>query len=662
MRYTKKSNSGYTLQELIGVISIILALAAVSILATSLTRCAMRESALNREITLTNSAYQNFLAAGGPPGTTKEEILADLHEPYNGVGPFLIAGVNSTLAEDMQWEDSVKRFIRVPGWTCANAGSGGGSGTPTPAPSSTPSGSSTPTPTASPTPSPTPLIDLTISAPAYMEMWSYGTVTLQVASLTGSTIPGATITVPMPTGFYNVLPSAPADDMTAFIEEEGTFEEAALGYGYPDVASMLADWGYASEQEMATDWYGGIWLNTFTWTGDVTSGGETIEIEVFVNDQANTASPNLLPATVVASELTDTKSASVLVVNPGALSTLQVTQSFVPPSIAYGGTATLVTTISSLAGPMDGSLVVTLPSLTVTTMDSNADYSTAGEIHWSGNTASQTITTGISAPGWGDYGANAVISTSSGSANAYAQLHVDAPSPPPDITSVFVAGGQTEFTSGDFMPLEFTANNGPFTSVEWRWAWNEYQFFGNTLASNIAPEFNGEYYGDWVYKVWAQVGNITGTTSSNSFGGALQPGDTGAASGGASTGGYNISGDQLLSITIHPKPVIRNQPSFDGSRVFTDPYPWQSVQWYVGADPVASGDSLYLPLQAPESPDTVGSVTLGSQTYYSGNTISVWGRATNHMGRYIDSAPVTCTVPYYQWDTYPFGWVWVPTP
>jgi len=642
---------GYSLPELLGVISIILGLAALVILSTGLTRCALLESAINREVALTNGAYQNYIAAGGPTRSTKADILACLHATYNGVGPFLIESRgHDLLGSNIIWDETTKNFKRDPLWTCAS-----GSGSP-------PSG--TPTPYAGPTATPTatPAIALTISAPATVEIWTYATAHVTITSPTGVAISGAHLEVAMPAGISNVIPTTPEEDMAAFIASEGTFEEAALGYGYADVAAMLADNGYATEQEMATDWYGGVWTESFTWGGDIPASGTSADFQIYVWDAALIDTTATLTANANASPLSATKSTSINIVGPGALTGFQITNTFVPASIPFGGTSNLVTTISSLSGAMNGSLSVTIPFLTVTSMDSNADYSTAGEIHWTGNTAAITITTGVSSAGWGDYGSTATIGSDSGSHSVYAQLHVDSPGSPPDITSVFVTNGQIEFTSGDYIPLDFTATGAPFTQSSWRWGWNQYFIFGTDVGNAVyAPETDF----DWNFVFWVQVGNAVGITSSNSFGGVIHPGDTGATSGGAWSGGYNNSGDQLLSIRVYPAPVISSTLDFDGSRVWSQAdHSYQTIQWYLGMQgdtsnpigtgvPSPAGNSYWLPLtEPPNNPlggasSTVGSVTIGSQTFYSGNTIPIWGRASNNMGRYVDSTTVMCTVPYY---------------
>jgi len=91
---------GFTLVELLGVVAIIAVLATVSITSISGAVQGGRVASSKRQIQSLNSAYQNFLAAGGtvPTGTTDTAVVFNaltnvvkLPESNQTVGPFLLS-------------------------------------------------------------------------------------------------------------------------------------------------------------------------------------------------------------------------------------------------------------------------------------------------------------------------------------------------------------------------------------------------------------------------------------------------------------------------------------------------------------------------------------------------------------------------------------------
>lgn len=89
---------GFTLVELLGVVAIIAVLATVSITSISGAVQGGRVAASNRQIQTLNSAYQNYLAAGGSTAETSAAnvmtvLQARINLPASNqlIGPFLLA-------------------------------------------------------------------------------------------------------------------------------------------------------------------------------------------------------------------------------------------------------------------------------------------------------------------------------------------------------------------------------------------------------------------------------------------------------------------------------------------------------------------------------------------------------------------------------------------
>ena len=91
----KLNTKGFTLVELLGVVAIIAVLATVSITSISGAIQGGREASAKRQIQTLNSAYQNFLAAGGVKPANKAAAYTALQgnvqlTPSTAVGPFLL--------------------------------------------------------------------------------------------------------------------------------------------------------------------------------------------------------------------------------------------------------------------------------------------------------------------------------------------------------------------------------------------------------------------------------------------------------------------------------------------------------------------------------------------------------------------------------------------
>lgn len=94
----KLATKGFTLVELLGVVAIIAVLATVSITSISGAIQGGREAAAKRQIQTLNSAYQNYLAAGGvAAGNTASAVITELTSTVTlpgssqTVGPFLLS-------------------------------------------------------------------------------------------------------------------------------------------------------------------------------------------------------------------------------------------------------------------------------------------------------------------------------------------------------------------------------------------------------------------------------------------------------------------------------------------------------------------------------------------------------------------------------------------
>jgi prepilin-type N-terminal cleavage/methylation domain-containing protein len=92
------NTKGFTLVELLGVVAIIAVLATVSITSISGAIQGARESASKRQIQTLNSAYQNYLAAGGvAAGNSATAVITELTSTVTlpgstqTVGPFLLS-------------------------------------------------------------------------------------------------------------------------------------------------------------------------------------------------------------------------------------------------------------------------------------------------------------------------------------------------------------------------------------------------------------------------------------------------------------------------------------------------------------------------------------------------------------------------------------------
>ena len=100
----KLNTKGFTLVELLGVVAIIAVLATVSITSISGAIQGGREASAKRQIQTLNSAYQNYLAAGGSAtGQTLTSINTALQAALplpnssQSVGPFLTAPFATTV-------------------------------------------------------------------------------------------------------------------------------------------------------------------------------------------------------------------------------------------------------------------------------------------------------------------------------------------------------------------------------------------------------------------------------------------------------------------------------------------------------------------------------------------------------------------------------------
>lgn len=131
---------GYSLVELLGVVAIISILAAIAILGVGLTRCALLESAVSRQVQSLNSAYQSYISVGGPTSPDMAVVLQSLHVKYNNVGPFLPSETDSILNQYIVFDG---KFLKDPDWVCLSPIT---PSAPTPIPTPGP----TPTPTATP--------------------------------------------------------------------------------------------------------------------------------------------------------------------------------------------------------------------------------------------------------------------------------------------------------------------------------------------------------------------------------------------------------------------------------------------------------------------------------------------------------------------------------
>ena len=100
------STKGFTLVELLGVVAIIAVLATVSITSISGAIQGGREAAAKRQIQTLNSAYQNYLAAGGVTTTSDAQVAINtltsavqLPNSTQTVGPFLLSAPNATVLD-----------------------------------------------------------------------------------------------------------------------------------------------------------------------------------------------------------------------------------------------------------------------------------------------------------------------------------------------------------------------------------------------------------------------------------------------------------------------------------------------------------------------------------------------------------------------------------
>lgn len=129
---------GFTLVELLGVIAIIALMATVVISSIQGAVDTARASAAARQIQILNSAYQTYIASGGPvlaDVTTVDEAVGELLKPLpmgnitKPIGPFLIAAEVSDIYTPM---------IPVQGTSTLNFTPGSGfaliAATPVPAP------------------------------------------------------------------------------------------------------------------------------------------------------------------------------------------------------------------------------------------------------------------------------------------------------------------------------------------------------------------------------------------------------------------------------------------------------------------------------------------------------------------------------------------------
>jgi len=132
-----KGEGGFTMFEVLGVIAVVAALSTVVILAADW-GCAVKESGIARQEQVINSAYQNFIAAGGEPQENAAAALESLKEPIYGVGPFLPDDVQMVVRR-CSGEESELQLVDN---NFTYGGDGGSSVTPDP--------SASPAPTASP--------------------------------------------------------------------------------------------------------------------------------------------------------------------------------------------------------------------------------------------------------------------------------------------------------------------------------------------------------------------------------------------------------------------------------------------------------------------------------------------------------------------------------
>jgi len=440
--------SAFSLPEVLGAVAIILVLATLAVLGLGLTRCAMKESALTRELQLTNSAYQNYISAGGPALSDKPTILEALKHKYNNVGPFLIAGQgdNTELIDGMIFENN--GFVKSPSWECSPVT--GVPATPTPTPAA-----STPTPT----PTPNPDLTVTINADnSNILVGDWVQISVEIVSPSNQSLSNVALSVPIPASFSSsMLTSSPSEDMDAFLAAEGSFDQFAINMGFvtfdssalvqvtdqfasdngngtfenlasewyagqtiddarkilardlglltptgADMQWLLTTWEYGSEQELASDWYG-VWSPTsnFTWVGDIPSGGITKTFWA----QGVQAGHGNFSATATLQSTSSSSSASVGV-NCTEPVVINSTVTFSASAIGVGETSNLVVTLStsnSSATQMDVS--VSFPGLDVVTPDSKAVYS-GSSFTFSGSTASETFTTVVRAPSSGTFTAD----------------------------------------------------------------------------------------------------------------------------------------------------------------------------------------------------------------------------------------------------------------
>lgn len=386
------STKGYSLIELLAVIAIVLILAAGAILGIGLSRCALNDTALNREIQLINSAYQNYIATGGPTSDSKNVIMAALDSQYNGVGPFLIEGDSSGtyLRPYVDWDNQGKKFVKSPSWSCW------GSSAPIPTPTPTP------TPTPIPTPSPTPAGNgvLTLNGPANISGSDVGTMT--VSLVPDTFVANETITVTAPYNF-TILPQG-VQDATSFIAAKtlpvlgyvGTFEEMAQivlnenwFYGFVDDNGVLTAAGLAAAWGVA-NWEDGIAANfpgssTFTWTGEVPETGVSLDF-TFKGLYEDTQ-----PFVAVG---TTTGTNAERQVGYYTTSDVIISSGFNPAYISSGGGSTLLVTLVSPTGADQAvELDITYPAaLTVTSQASGGDYGVQGAIYWEGIVGASPVT------------------------------------------------------------------------------------------------------------------------------------------------------------------------------------------------------------------------------------------------------------------------------
>ena len=116
---------GFTLVELLGVVAIIAVLATVSITSISGAVQGGRVAASNRQIQTLNSAYQNYLAAGGvAAGNSAGDVITELQSritlPASNqqVGPFLLSTpTDGANVRDADGENVALSFNALRGFT-----------------------------------------------------------------------------------------------------------------------------------------------------------------------------------------------------------------------------------------------------------------------------------------------------------------------------------------------------------------------------------------------------------------------------------------------------------------------------------------------------------------------------------------------------------------